>query len=427
MWWWTLGIGVAGELPADVVARMEARLARRDDTAAVVGLQTPDGVTLTVWGERTPGVPADVGDAFEIGSITKTFTALLLADAVVRGEVGLDAPVRTLGVGALGRRGRYTLEQLSAHHAGLSRLPCNLAPADPADPYADYGRAQLAAAVQRCPLEGEPEQTFSYSNYGVGLLGELLAVRAQTTWSDLLGDRVLEPLGLARVGLGVTPLVDGSSGGQPAPHWTFGALAGAGALQADAASLLRWGALHAGLEDSPLRAAMELAITPRRDIAPGQGIGLGWFRIDRPDLPPIVWHNGGTGGFRSFVGFAGDRVAVVLVAGQVEVDDVGLHLLAPDRPLLPLTSREVLADDVLAAYTGRWQLQPGFILTITAQDGHLVVEATGQPAFPVWPDGADRFRWEVVEAALVFQRGPDGAVIGATLEQSGSHPLTRVE
>jgi hypothetical protein len=73
-----------------------------------------------------------------------------------------------------------------------------------------------------------------------------------------------------------------------------------------------------------------------------------------------------------------------------------------------------------------WQLNPGFVLQVSNRDGHLVVQATGQPALPVWPDGPDRFRWEVVDAALVFERDAAGLIVGARLEQNGVHPLKRI-
>jgi hypothetical protein len=213
-------------------------------------------------------------------------------------------------------------------------------------------------------------------------------------------------------------------------------------------ALLAWGEVHAQVatgrpiqptvpgaalgpiddaDRARLTAAIALALTPRFDAGEGAQVGLGWFHNPLPGGGEAVWHNGGTAGFHSFVGFHGDRVAAVLVSSGMGADDIGMHLLDPASPLTPLPERTTLADEALAPYLGTWRLQPGFDIVVTATDGHLVVQATGQPAFPVWPDGPDRFRLEVVDAAIAFDRDAAGQITGAWLEQNGRHPLKRVD
>ncbi len=298
------------------------RVARGDSGAAVV---VPDGRTR-----------------FEIGSVTKTVTGLLLADAARRGEVTLDTPLAALLPDTLAldpHLAAATLADLSSHLAGLPRLPTNLGSPltglDLRDPYGRYDVPRLYAFLEALrPGTGlDTTRAFAYSNVGAGLLGHLLARRAGMSYDALVRARVAGPLGLADTYAGPGADAAREAGGHTAqraatPPWTFtDALAGAGALRSTADDVLSMLAAYLGLTPSALSEAMQAAATPRADASRGRRIGLGWMS-GGPD-GRLRWHNGGTGGFTAFVGFdpVARRGVVVLSNASVPVDALGMHLL----------------------------------------------------------------------------------------------------
>lgn len=152
--------------------------------------------------------PVDGQTLFEIGSVTKAFTGLLLADMVERGEVKLDDPVvKYLPPGAVvpERNGKaITLLDLATHTSGLPRLPDNMPSADPRNPYADYTEAQLDSFLKGHGLTRDIGATYEYSNLGVGLLGRALARRGDGDYETVLRQRVLKPLGLTSTAITLT-------------------------------------------------------------------------------------------------------------------------------------------------------------------------------------------------------------------------------
>ena len=146
---------------------------------------------------------------FEIGSITKVFTAAILADMVARGQVRLDDPVAQLlpaTVKVPSRNGRrITLLDLATQSSGLPRLPTNFAPKDSANPYADYGDQQLYDFLSGYELPRDPGATYEYSNLGMGLLGHALARKAGMSYEQLVSRRVLAPLGMKETAITLSP------------------------------------------------------------------------------------------------------------------------------------------------------------------------------------------------------------------------------
>jgi serine-type D-Ala-D-Ala carboxypeptidase/endopeptidase len=309
-------------------------------TGLVVGAR--GGGDSALW--HRGRVPDGPGSIFEIGSITKTFTATLLADMAREGLVALDDPVNRLlptGVRVPSRGREITLEDLASHRSGLPRLPRGLLwrglwP-DRRDPYARWDAARLEHAVSRSRPRQEPARKFVYSNYGAGLLGHVLARRAGTTYEGLVRERICRPLGLVDTWI-ETPEPDRRRlarghdwRGRAVPHWHLAALAGAGGLCSTAPDLLAFLRLHEPGATHPLAAAA--AETRRPRITRGKAsVGLGWLiAAPRPRLRHRVFlHEGGTGGFRSFAGFAPDAgVAAVVLANQVRpVGRLGLRVLA---------------------------------------------------------------------------------------------------
>ena len=246
---------------------------------------------------------------FQVGSVTKVFTALLLADMAERGEVHLSDPAASYLPGPAplgsGQPGLVTLADLATHTSGLPRLPRGLFPSallHPADPYARYPAARLVREARRALRAGSPGSPYAYSNFGFGLLGYLLGQAAGTPYETLVTTRICVPLGLPDTTFAVPGprrAAEGHRRGRPVPDWHMGTLAGAGGLYSTAADLARF--LRACLTAAPaaLEPAIRATLAPRRPI-PGGEIGLAWHHARRGDRT-IAWHNGMTGGFSAIV------------------------------------------------------------------------------------------------------------------------------
>ncbi len=261
------------------------------------------GVTLGGFGGASPEA------IFQIGSVTKVFTALLLADMAERGEVSLSEPAVSYLPGGGKNPGAVTLADLATHTSGLPRLPPGLAwysRLSPRDPYARYPASRFARAARRSVRSASGASGYVYSNYGFGLLGYLLGQAAGSPYETLVTERICAPLGLRDTTFEVPAMsrdrvVQGYAGGRAVPAWHFGALAGAGGLYSTAADMgtfLRTCLRPAG---SPLETVIQATLAPRLAISAGQ-IGLAWH-LTRLGDHMVSWHNGMTGGFSATIAF----------------------------------------------------------------------------------------------------------------------------
>jgi CubicO group peptidase (beta-lactamase class C family) len=309
----------------------------------VIGVVDREGPRVYGFGRATDAKdspPPDGKTVFEIGSITKTFTATLLADMVQKGEVRLDQPVRELlpaDVTLPTRDGvEITLLHLSSQTSGLPRMPDNFDRMDPFDPYANYTPRLMYESLARLKLESRPGERFEYSNLGVGLLGHALARRAGKSFDELIAERIATPLDMpdTREALSESMRKRLTPGhnvlGVFQGEWNFEALAGAGAICSTADDMLKYLAAETGLSKTPLEGAMKLTRSPRADaggIGDGMRIGLGWFITPKHG---VCWHNGQTGGYRGFAAFAPkQQVGVVVLCNTATfgIDDVGFNLM----------------------------------------------------------------------------------------------------
>lgn len=324
----------AGEL-AGTVDALASRFAGGPGALAVAALSGADVVTRGYGG-------ADAGTVFEIGSITKTFTAVLLAQLALDGAVGLDEPLGAClppGTHVPARDGaRPTLVQVATHTSGLPSMPPGFlghALRHRSDPWAALTTDELLSSLARAKLRRAPGERFRYSNLGFGLLGHALAHRGNAPYEELVARRICEPLGLRDTAVAV----DAASGrvaqghsrrGRPVPGWHLPAIAAAGALHSTASDLLAF--LRACLEPPAAAPGPALLATlePRFRIRRNLGVGLAWLLLGPDGDRALAWHNGGTGGFRSFAGFTREPLTavVVLSARARSVDRLGMRLLA---------------------------------------------------------------------------------------------------
>jgi D-alanyl-D-alanine-carboxypeptidase/D-alanyl-D-alanine-endopeptidase len=440
--------GTGAVLPdKDIRAILADRIdVQRRGVGIVVGVIDPSGRRTVAYASTRKGEgPVDANTVFEIGSATKVFTSLLLADAVQRGEVALTDPVSKYlppNVKVPERGGKkITLVDLATHTSGLPRMPSNFHPKDPANPYADYTVAQLYEFLSSVELTRDIGSKYEYSNLGGGLLGHALARRAGTDYETLLRTRVLDPLGMKSTAITLSKamkdrLAPGHNAAlQPVANWDLPTLAGAGALRSTANDLLTFVAANIGLEKSPLANSMAAMIPPRRPTGtPNLEIALAWH-ISTRDGHEIIWHNGGTGGYRSWIGFdPKSRTGVVVLSNtstNAGVDDIGLHLLDPAVPLLqPAKERQEVKVDaaVLEKYVGRYQLAPNFIITVTREGDQLYAQATGQPRFEIFAESPREFFLKVVDAQITFVVDASGRATGLVLHQNGGNaPGNRIE
>jgi CubicO group peptidase (beta-lactamase class C family) len=417
--------------------------AQKQSVGIVVGVIEPTGRRVVAHGRFANGDSRPVGadTVYEIGSITKVFTSLLLADAVQRHEVALTDPVSKFlpDTAKMPERGgrTITLQDLATHTSGLPRMPDNFKPADPANPYADYSVEQLYHFLASYQLARDIGSQYEYSNLGGGLLGHVLALRAHTDYASLVRDRITGPLGMSSTAIALSPemksrlAVGHSAVLQPVANWDLPTLAGAGALRSTTADLLVFLAANLGYTTSPLAPAMKAMLDVRRPTGTGGlEVALGWHVLTAHGHE-IVWHNGGTAGYRTFIGFdraARSGVVVLSNAGTAAgPDDIGRHLLDPQLPLLALAApaqhTEVKVDSKLYDnYVGRYQLAPSAILTISREDDHLFAQLTGQPKFEIFPEGEKQFFFKVVDAQLTFETGAQGKATAVVLHQNGVNP-----
>lgn len=284
---------------------------------------------------------------FEIGSVTKPLVGLLTALAIVNKHITLDSIVASILTEPAYQQHQYSIAQLLSHESGLPRLPENLPLHDLADPYARYSHTDLMTAMATV-TPGAPE--FEYSNFGYGLLAELISQQQEISFAILIQQQLFSPLEMKNSTIAQPQYNDGNHYKQRAQghllegtvtdNWHFKALAGAGAVLAtiDDMAILVQRYLHAtggasstttSKDDSVMAKAMRLSITPP---TANTGIGFGWM------LHPqgLVWHNGQTGGFNAFVGFApAEHVGIVILANVTNpVTPGGLALLQQMRQQL---------------------------------------------------------------------------------------------
>ena len=326
---------------AEIEAAVKARVDAAKNVGIVVATLEEDGGSHVIgYGNPGPGaLPLDGDSVFEIGSITKVFTAALLADMADRGEVNLDDPVQKYlpeGVAVPQRNSReITLLDLATHMSGLPRLPSNLAPANPQNPYVDYDADRLYGFLKAHELRRDVGATHEYSNLGAGLLGHALTRRANTTYEALIKQRILEPLDMKHTGIQLTPwmkqhLVLGhNTAGSVVPNWDIGVLEGAGALRSTANDLLRF--VRANLDNSDGRLPRlfrQMRAVRGPTGRPELSMAFGWL-VRNVEGRGIVWHNGGTGGYRTWLGFDPQRrtAAIVLTNSAHGADDLGYDLL----------------------------------------------------------------------------------------------------
>ncbi len=372
-------------------------------------------------------VPAD-RVLFEIGSITKVFTGILLADAVLDGKLALgDTLARRLPVKFdHSATGAVTLQQIATHTSCLPRLPDNMMNASGDDPYAQYDQKAMFEYLATAKLDGQPPCASSYSNLGFGILGVVLETAYGKPWATLVQEKITGPLGMVDTVQELSPaqqarLAEPWNGDQRAHSWTFKAIAGAGALRSTLADMSKLADAFLAGSKGPLGAAWPLLAGDHADM-PAAGGKIGLALIHAKDNGEDSYsHDGGTGGFRSTIRVRPPSGRAVVVLASNAAADPGAWLTAWQAGgREPVARAEVaLPGESLDEYVGVYSIDKTARFTLVRRGDGLVARLTGQPFFPIFATTKDEFFYKVVDAQLSFHRDAAGKVDRVTLHQNG--------
>jgi len=413
---------------------------QRQSVGIVVGIVDPNGRRIVSYGALNQGDerPLDGDTEFEIGSNTKVFTSLILADMAQRGEVSLNDPVAKFlpsNVKMPTRNGKQiTLIDLSTHTSGLPRMPDNVRPTNPEDPNGDYTVEQLYQFLDSYTLTRDIGTHFQYSNLGAELLSLALTLRAHSDYESLLQQRISVPLGMKDTVVNLSPAtaarmaVGHDYALKAVKNWEQPALPGAGAMHSTAKDILTFLSAELELGNSPLKESMAKQLSVRRPAdAPNMSVALGWF-VRKDERGTVIWHNGATGGSRSFMGFNPDtRTGVVILANASTADgpdDIGFHLLTgtPLAKIVPPKLHAEIALDTATKQTlvGRYRLAPDSILTISLVGEQLFAQPTGQETFPMFPESPTQLFCKcIANAEISFVMGANARAVSLVLHTRG--------
>jgi len=392
--------------------------------------------TVHLGSKATGKETANNNTLYEIGSISKVFTSLLLADAVVRGKIKIDDDANienSANIRFPSHDGRsITWLDLSTHRSGLPRLASNMGFATPADPYRVYDSKKAAEALAELELTHAPGESREYSNFAVSVLGYLVGENAGMSYEELLQQRIAKPLRMSDCTVSPSDeqktrhSMPHSSVGSPTPAWTWADLPGAGGIRASMKDMMRFAKAQLNPPDGKLGEAIELAWKQHTtaDDSSGRAMGLGW--IIKGD-GETRWHNGGTGGSSSMLTInRKENLAIIVLCNTHKARVVGqfagqLMRQATGKGLVKAKAQNNLKIDAAhrARLVGRYELAPNFIFDVKDRDGHLTVRATNQPALEVTPESATHWSCEEVKATIEFKLGNKGPAKSLVLHQGG--------
>lgn len=269
---------------------------------------------------------------YEIGSITKTFTTTVLAQMVVEGKINYEDPITKYlpkEIVNWSAAVSITLEDLATHSSSLPRMPSNFikrAIFDMSNPYKNYTVSDMYDFLKDFEPSPKSARKVDYSNLGMGLLGHILANVDDLSYEEMVRKRIFQPLKMddSLIEIAAGQLIQGHDGsGNPTSQWDLPTFAGAGAIRSNTTDMMKY--LVANINGA---APYSLTHAPKKDYSSSKKIGLAWISQANNGLD-ITWHNGGTGGFRTYTGFSKDKkVGVIVMANSIQsVDAIGIRLL----------------------------------------------------------------------------------------------------
>lgn len=428
---------ISQEIKENIKARVDAG----ENISIAVGYFEGNEIEYFNYGKTaiTNGISVNENTVYEIGSVSKVFTTILLADEVLKSNMSLSDPISQYlpnSINIPSRKGKQiTLKHLATHTSGLPRLPNNLNTTTGTNPYINYSKEQMYSFLSGYKLQQNIGETYRYSNYGMGLLGHILELQSGKRYEDLLIQKIANEYSMndTRVTLSnsmKSRLAKGYFNKGEIGNWDIGSLVGAGGIRSTIKDMIKFIRGNASKVNTPINKAMQmthqLAFVNKQDG--NREVGLAWFHSrDKKSL----FHNGATGGYEAFVTFTkdGKKGVVVLTnsrATDASINDIAINLLGIKVSLhQPKGVKEITTKGVsvpiatLNKYLGKFELAPNYTMNVTREGGNLFVQLPNQAKFNVLPTSQTEFYVEVVKARIVFNVNAVGDVESLTLYQDG--------
>jgi len=306
--------------------------------ALFVGIVDGNNTDYYHYGNTAKDEPAiDENTIFEIGSITKVFTTLLLADMVEKGEISLDDPIDKFlpeHVVTPSKNGKkITILDLATHTSGLPRFPDDF-PIFDSDAMQEYDREKIYDYLSRVKIHREIGSQYEYSNIGISLLGHIISLQTGQPYEELVKTRISDKFEMENTCI---KQCDKLRDQFARPH-SFGNqvdelnlsedMVGAGEIRSSGKDMLTFLSHAMGMKESSLKNSFELAQTANHKIDDLLSVGLAWHITQNEDGRKIIWHNGGTNGFASIIGFdpESNQGVVVLTNSTIAVDDIAVWM-----------------------------------------------------------------------------------------------------
>lgn len=421
-------------IPESIKANIRARINNGENQNIIIGVLDEKGKHFYSYGyvsDKNKIAPKKY-TLYEIGSVSKIFTTLALAKADIEKELSLSDPLKEHIPGSVTfdpfENQDIQLLHLANHHSGLPRMPDNMPFSDAANPFVDYTPELMWEFLAGHTLRRAPGESYEYSNYAMGMLGYILAHKKEMGFDELISQEICAPMKMADTKeklnqdqlLRVSP---GHTGSKQVKNWDFDALAGAGAIRSSASDMLTFLMYQMEFMTSPgLTEAIRLS--HRATASTGKdsqdSVALGWHISHGKDTR-ILWHNGQTAGYHSFLGFdkKNKRGIVVLANNSTSIDDIGFHYLNPETKLKEIKEVAKLGVETLDQYVGVYEIRPGVEVKVRRENIQLTVQMTGQGQLEIYPETETNFFLKVVDAQIEFNKNETGETESLTMFQNG--------
>ncbi len=379
--------------------------------------------------------------AFEIGSVSKTMTAALLADLILQGKASLEDPLSNYlpeGTVVPSFEGEPILiKHLVTHTSGLPVVPDFGAALNMDNPYAEVDEASLLKKLSNTKLSRAPGSQLEYSNYAMMLLSSIVAKRAGTDFEILLRDRLFTPTGMKNSYINQKPdAVKAAQGHTPntktTPAWTFQTnAAGVGGVRATLDDMVNYLQAQLDKTESSITPALKLTQQEIKTEANNK-IAMNWM-LAPIDKHKVHVHEGGTGGFSAFAAFDLETKRGVVILSDTALTSVGglsnlgNHLLDSRMPLGKARKAKQPEAELLEAIVGDYDLMPGMKMVLTEKDGKLFTQATGQTKYEMGYDSAGDFYPLEFDATIRPQKKSDGSYALLFLQSGGAFPLKKID
>lgn len=424
-------------------AALEQRFKNDRTGACIAAAVIENGTTATAYYCADPKKtrPLDDRTAFEIGSVSKTMTAALLAELILQNQVSLNDPIAKLlppGTKVPSYQGReITIGDIVTHASGLPSIPPQWPMVNMDNPYAHLTEKDLLGALGATTLTRAPGSKWEYSNFAMMILSYAIAKKSGKDLETLMREHIFAPLAMNDTYIAKRPpQVRAAPGFQsntrPASPWDFQVdMAGVGGVRATLPDMIRYVEAEIGTRAAPISPALAKTQEKVAAVPGGPTMAMNWI-LAPLNGKMLALHDGGTGGFSTSVGFdrASKRGFVLLSDTSLTpfggFGAFGIHLLEPavpiDKPRLVATADPKLID----ALVGRYRLSSGLDMELRRKGNALTIQATGQPEFEMGFDSAGDFYALQFDALLRPKRKSDGAYTFVWYQMGGELPAERL-